>query len=78
MPRPERPKTRLEKANRRAAGRRALALAHQREGNEDFDVSWGWAEGAPRTGFTAVLRLKDEARSLPWSLPPLLRAVRTS
>ena len=28
----------------------------------------------PARGFTAVLRVKDEARSLPWALPPLLRA----
>lgn len=46
------------------------------EGETEFDVRWAWADGALTPGFTAVLRVKDEARSLPWVIPPLLRAVR--
>jgi hypothetical protein len=45
------------------------------EGYSDYKVRWGWAERAQKPGFTAVVRVKDEARSLPWVLPPLFRAV---
>ncbi|WP_262347562.1 glycosyltransferase [Nocardioides dongxiaopingii] len=46
------------------------------EGHADFDITWPWAraEGL-RSGSTAVLRIKDEAPSLPFVLPPLLRAM---
>ena len=45
------------------------------EGHTDFDITWPWTrpEGL-RPGTTAVLRVKDEAPSLPFVLPPLLRA----
>ncbi len=44
------------------------------EGRADFDIMWPWhTETRQRPGMTAVLRLKNEARSLPWVLPPLLR-----
>ncbi len=45
------------------------------EGHEEFDITWPWArpEGL-RSGSTAVLRVKNEAPSLPFVLPPLLRA----
>ncbi|GAB3195419.1 hypothetical protein GCM10027062_02300 [Nocardioides hungaricus] len=45
------------------------------EGHADFDIAWPWLrpEGL-RPGATAVLRVKDEAPSLPFVLPPLLRA----
>ncbi len=45
------------------------------EGHTDYDITWPWArpEGL-RPGTTAVLRVKDEAPSLPFVLPPLLRA----
>ena len=39
-------------------------------------MRWAWADVPLEPGFTAVVRIKDEARSLPWVLPPLLRAVR--
>jgi glycosyltransferase involved in cell wall biosynthesis len=42
------------------------------EGHVDYDVR---PSPALEPGFTAVLRVRDEARSLPWVLPPLLRAV---
>ena len=43
------------------------------EGHSDYDVRAQEGEVAP--GFTAVLRVRDEARPLPFVLPPLLRAV---
>lgn len=64
-----------------AAERRLEALATpppvstNLEGETEFSVRWGWDEGPTRPGMTAVLRVKDEARALPWTLPPLLRAV---
>jgi hypothetical protein len=45
------------------------------EGEADFNVRWGWAEGPLQPGMTAIVRVKNEARALPWTLPPLLRAV---
>ena len=46
------------------------------EGHTDFDVVWPWTRpGGLRSGSTAVLRVKDEAPSLPFVLPPLLRAM---
>ncbi len=46
------------------------------EGHADFDIVWPWTrpEGL-RAGSTAVLRVKDEALSLPFVLPPLLRSM---
>jgi len=46
-----------------------------REGQPAFDVHWAWASGALDPGVTAVLRVRDEARNLPWVLPPLLSVV---
>lgn len=58
------------------AQRRAKPLASDNlEGRADFNVRWGWAEGPLRPGMTAVVRVRNEARALPWTLPPLLRAV---
>jgi Sulfotransferase family len=45
------------------------------EDEPDFHVRWAWADGPVKPGFTGVLRVKDESASLPWVLPPLLRAV---
>ena len=56
----------------RPAGTPALANI---EGAADYDARWRWDEGPLPHGLTAVLRVRDEARSLPWVLPPLLRAV---
>jgi hypothetical protein len=45
------------------------------EGHHEFDITWPWTRpGGLRPGATAVLRVKNEARSLPHVLPPLLRA----
>lgn len=46
-----------------------------REGEALYDVHWAWQDGPLDPGLTAVLRVKDEARNLPWVLPPLLAAV---
>lgn len=46
-----------------------------REGISAFDVDWPWLHGHLEPGVTAVLRVKNEARNLPWVLPPLFRAV---
>jgi glycosyltransferase involved in cell wall biosynthesis len=48
---------------------------HNLEGHGDFDIVWPWDRDEPqRAGTTAVLRVKNEAPSLPFVLPPLLRA----
>lgn len=61
-----------ERLARRGRPRPAVATAD--EGEPEYAVRWGWADGPPTPGFTAVVRVKDEARSLPWVLPQLLRA----
>ena len=55
-------------------GRPRPTVAPAEEGEPEFAVRWGWADGPLAPGFTAVVRVKDEARALPWALPPLLRA----
>jgi hypothetical protein len=73
---------REERLARRKAERRARPVTSRSpwlpnaEGDEDFDVTWGWSQGELANGFTAVLRVKNEARSLPWTLPPLFEAVQ--
>jgi glycosyltransferase involved in cell wall biosynthesis len=49
--------------------------AENREGLAEYAVRWNWVTGPSSSGFTAVLRVKDEARSLPWVLPGVLRSV---
>ena len=60
----------------RQIGHSAAPILTNLESRTDFNVRWAWAEEALEDGFTAVVRVKNEARSLPWVLPPLLRAVR--
>ena len=43
-----------------------------REGISAFEVRWAWADGDLEPGVTAVLRARNEARNLPWVLPPVL------
>jgi len=45
-----------------------------REGLPEYAIRWKWVEDSSSSGFTAVLRVKDEARSLPWVLPGILRS----
>jgi hypothetical protein len=46
------------------------------EGLSDYDVTWAWQTGPLAAGLTAVLRVKNEARNLPWVLPPMFEAVQ--
>ncbi len=51
------------------------------EGLPEYDVTWPWhATDAPgdrlRPGLTCVFRVRNEARNLPWVLPPILAAVQ--
>jgi hypothetical protein len=66
---------RLEELGARRLGAARAPVVANAEGAFDFDARWAWDEGAPAPGMTAVLRVRDEARCLPWVLPPLLRAV---
>src|SRR5215212_11355634 len=54
---------------------RSRANWKNREGLSEYAVRWNWVEDSSGSGFTAVLRVKDEARSLPWVLPGVLRCV---
>lgn len=45
-----------------------------REELDEFRVEWNWVTAPSAWGFTAVLRVRDEARSLPWVLPGVLRS----
>lgn len=66
---------RLETASARQVGHSRSAALTNLERHEEYNVRWAWSEGPVAPGFTAVLRVKNETRSLPWVLPPLLRAV---
>jgi Sulfotransferase family len=73
--RAQRAEQRLESVSTRQAGGARSPAITNREGHTDFNVRWAWAEAPPRRGFTAVVRVRDEAENLPWVLPPLLAAV---
>ena len=67
---------RLETAATRNQGHTRSPVLTNLEEQGDFNVRWAWADGKLEPGFTAVVRAKNEARTLPWTLPPLLRAAR--
>jgi hypothetical protein len=46
------------------------------EGYADYDVRWPWTERPLEPGLTCVFRVKNEARNLPWVLPPMFEAVQ--
>ena len=46
------------------------------EGDPAYDVRWPWQDGRLPPGLTCVFRVKNEARNLPWVLPPMFRAVQ--
>ena len=46
------------------------------EGHGEYDVTWPWRDGPLAPGLTCVFRVKNEARNLPWVLPPMLEAVQ--
>jgi hypothetical protein len=47
-----------------------------REHLADYEIQWPVSFRELDLGLTTVLRVKNEARSLPWVLPPLLRAAQ--
>ena len=47
-----------------------------REGERAYDVTWPWHDGPLDPGLTCVFRVKNEARNLPWVLPPMFEAVQ--
>jgi hypothetical protein len=65
----------LETSSSRQVGHARSPAITNLEGHTDFNVRWSWADGPVEPGFTAVVRVKNEARSLPFVLPSLLRAV---
>ncbi len=65
----------LEVTTARRVGRADSPVLTNIEGLGDFTVRWAWAQEELELGFTAVVRVKNEARALPWVLPPLLAAV---
>jgi glycosyltransferase involved in cell wall biosynthesis len=46
------------------------------EGILEYDVRWAWQERKLPMGLTCVFRVKNEARNLPWVLPPMFEAVQ--
>ena len=42
----------------------------------DFPIRWAWEDGPLTPGLTCVFRVKNEARNLPWVLPPMFDAVQ--
>jgi hypothetical protein len=83
----EHPRSAAPLARSAAERRRVTAAARERgaaakaaivnlEGIDEFGIDWKWARDEPLArGFTAVVRVKNEAQALPYVLPPLLRAV---
>ena len=43
--------------------------------SDAYTLHWAWEDGPLEPGLTSVLRVKNEARNLPWVLPPMLEAV---
>jgi hypothetical protein len=52
-----------------------LKRVSNREYQTDYDIRWRWATHLAPGGFTAILWVRNEVRSLPFVLPPLLRSV---
>ena len=66
---------RVQGAESRLAARAGSPVTCNLEGHADFNLRWGWEDGPLSPGLTAIVRVRNEARALPWTLPPLLRAV---
>jgi hypothetical protein len=75
MRRAESAESRLEEQSTRKVGTARSPVITNLEDETDYTVRWAWADGALEPGFTGVVRVKNEARTLPFALPPLLRAV---
>ena len=54
----------------------STAGLRNREGEAEYDVTWPWRDGPLAPGLTCVFRVKNEARNLPWVLPPMFEAVQ--
>ncbi|MBA2559371.1 MAG: hypothetical protein H0V07_05685, partial [Propionibacteriales bacterium] len=46
------------------------------EGLTDYNIRWPWNNMRLAPEMTAVLRVKNEARSIPWVLPPMFDATQ--
>jgi hypothetical protein len=66
----------LETVSTQQVGRSKAPVLTNLEGYTKFNVRWSWADENLDPGITAVVRVKNEAPSLTWVLPPLFRAVR--
>ena len=53
-----------------------MSHLRNREGDAAYDITWPWADGRLAPGLTCVFRVKNEARNLPWVLPPMFEAVQ--
>jgi glycosyltransferase involved in cell wall biosynthesis len=53
----------------------ADAVITNTEGRQEFDVHWQWSRQPVVPGITAVLRVKNESRTMPFCLPSILQAV---
>jgi glycosyltransferase involved in cell wall biosynthesis len=51
------------------------AVINNVEGRHDFDVQWHWSTQEVVPGITAVLRVKNESRTMPYCLPSVLESV---
>ena len=67
---------RVESLSTRQSGQSESPILTNLEGHTAYNVEWAWTDGDVQPGFTAVVRAKNEARTLPWTLPPLLRSAR--
>jgi Sulfotransferase family len=65
----------LEQSASRQHGHSSSPVLTNLENHTDFNVAWSWSQAKTTPGFTAVVRAKNEADTLPWALPPLFRAV---
>lgn len=52
-----------------------LTAGFNLEGHSGYNIEWGWTNTSVPGGFTAVVRVKNEARNLPFVLSQLLRSV---
>jgi glycosyltransferase involved in cell wall biosynthesis len=50
------------------------AVINNVEGRQEFDVRWQWSRQPVIPGITAVLRVKNETRTMPFCLPSILQA----
>ena len=67
----------IRKAMGRERLRRLMPDIASLERRPGYDVTWPWSSGEPLApGLTCVFRVRNEARNLPWVLPPIFSAVQ--